>query len=323
MKKWFIALYLLLASLSVHANKIDKLKTDSDVVHFLISLNKKFVTGKNTPKLTIEPIDSVFKNNNCFICDTLCKTWGAESWQKIDLNKDGRTDLTVICHWYNYNNYIVMDNGDNTFKLISLQYNSGFCELINVIHRHNQNLIVFHGISTDMYYTFQEPRTDTLIYKYGYFIELNKHPAKYDIDSVILTDGYIKNNNCGSCPKFEMTITQTDSLSFDKYKYSGTTVKTDSGYRVDDFKFKVEPFLRSQLSEKQRTDIFDLIKYISFKKFKDHYQVPWTDDWTSTIRIRFKDGTSKTITDYGLRGTFGLHALFAKLYAIVKTNKII
>jgi hypothetical protein len=49
--------------------------------------------------------------------------------------------------------------------------------------------------------------------------------------------------------------------------------------------------------------------------------VPWTDDLTGIIRIAFKDGSSKTIDDYGEKGTFGLHALFSKLYALSKAKK--
>jgi len=320
MKKLFVILGLLFASLAASANKIDELKIDSDVVRFLISLNKNFITGKNTPKLTIPPIDSVLINRNCFKSDTLSKTWETKSWQKADLNNDKRTDLVVTCHWYVYDNYVVMDNGNDTFKLISLRYNSEVCELVNVIPYRNQNLIVFHGIDTDILNRYFRPRTDTLIYKFDNFIEYNKHPPKYNIDSVILTNGHIEQGGCASCPDFNMTIAKNSNLSFDNYKYGGTLVKTKEGYRIDSFSVKTAPLSKSKLSTNERKKIFDLIKYLDIKRLKNQYAVPWTDASTSTIRLKFKDGTSKTIVDYGSYGTFGLRALFQKLYAISKVK---
>lgn len=229
----------------------------------------------------------------------------------------------AIVYWYGYRNYIAIDNGDNTFKLIFISYSTfNECELVNAIKLKNQNLLVFHGYHyKSLYDTTKWPRTDTLIYKLGNFVELNRQPAKYDIDSVTLTDGYVTQNNCGSCPHFNMVITNDDSLSFYRYVYGGTAVKTDGGYRVDNFSFKTEPILNTAFLNDDRKELFNLINYINFKKLEGHYAVPWTDDMTSTIRIRFKDGTSKTIVDYGERGTFGLNALFTKLYAIYRTKK--
>ncbi|HWZ36554.1 MAG TPA: hypothetical protein VNW51_10360 [Mucilaginibacter sp.] len=321
MKKLFVFVCLLFASLAASANKIDELKTDSDVVRFLVSLDKKFTTGKYTPKLIIRPIDSVLADTNCFKRELLSKDWGAKSWQKVDFNNDEHTDLLVTVYWYGYENYAVIDNGGGTFKLISLRYGTEFCELVNVIKHNNQNLIVFHGIETDLLNSFFRPRTDTLIYKYDNFIELNEHPAKYKIDSLILTDGYVRDNRCGGCPSFNMNITNNDSIGFDRYLYGGSTVKTSGGYTVMNHSIKTEPSSKYKLLTKQRKEIFDLLSYIDVKKLKDHYAVPWTDDHTSTISVKFKGGTSKTIVDYGGYGTFGLHALFKKLYAVVRANK--
>ncbi|WP_214070001.1 DUF6438 domain-containing protein [Mucilaginibacter sp. dw_454] len=321
MKKLPLLFCLLLTAATSFANKIDELKTDSDVVRFLLPLDKHFTTGKYTPKLIIEPVDTIFKNDACFACDTLCKTWGVKSWQKVDLNNDGRTDLVAICHWYQYENFIVMDNGDGTFKLMYLVYDSWFCELVNIIRRNDQNLIVFHTIDSDMLDRFEQPRTDTLIYKYDHFVELNEHPPKYAIDSLIFYDGSVYGNHCGSCPKFRMKVNRKGKTRYERYVYGGTSVKTAGGYSVKDFKISTELKAQGKVLSSQQKEILNMINYINFKKLKDKYEVPWTDASTTTIQVKFKDGSSKTIVDYGEYGTFGLRALFSKLYAVAKPYK--
>jgi hypothetical protein len=49
---------------------------------------------------------------------------------------------------------------------------------------------------------------------------------------------------------------------------------------------------------------------MNLKSLQDNYRVPWTDDQTSWLKIKFNDGSVKEIQDYGLRGSFGLRLLY-------------
>ncbi len=60
--------------------------------------------------------------------------------------------------------------------------------------------------------------------------------------------------------------------------------------------------------------ITDLLGYINIRQLKDNYAVNWTDDQTVNLTITFADGSSKTIKDYGMRGTFGLSRLYELLF---------
>jgi len=328
MKKLFVILGLLLASLAASANKIDELKTDSDVVRFLIPLSPNF-TSRYMPKLVIQPIDTIikyFQKNDCF---SLAKTWGAKSWQKVDLNNDGLTDLVVICTRYRYSNFVVLDNGNNTFKLIQLQYSSFWNELINVIRYKGKNLIVFHSMEEERvdkrpaFYRMWYARTDTLVYKFDHFIEMNEHPIKYDIDSVIFHAGICY----GLCPIFYAKLSNNGKIRFEKdkpVKPQTVVIKDPWGKPPKARNIKAQTYVvaKAKLTVKETNEIFDLINYIDFKHLKTKYAVPWTDDVHGWIRIKYKDGSFKEIEDYGERGTFGLSVLFSKFYTIAAANRV-
>ncbi|WP_214070000.1 DUF6438 domain-containing protein [Mucilaginibacter sp. dw_454] len=329
MRKLLLACCLMLSTFHLFANRIDELKTDSDVVRFLIPLSTSF-TSKYAPQPIIQPIDTILKylkKNDCF---SLANTWGAKSWQKVDLNNDGLTDLIVICTRYSYSNFVVLDNGNNTFKLIQLQYSSFSDELINAIQYKGKNLLVFHSIEEERidkrpnFYRMQYPRTDTLVYKFDHFIELNEHPVKYDIDSVIFHAGVCY----GPCPIFYTKLNSKGKIRFEKDKPVNVKlyfVKDPWGKPPKTAKAiipKTYVVAKAKLTTGETNEIFDLINYIDFKHLKNKYAVSWTDDVHGWIRVKYKDGSFKEIEDYGERGTFGLSTLFSKFYAIAAANKV-
>jgi hypothetical protein len=90
-KSLFTVLCLLFCAQLTFANKIDELKTNEDVANFLSGLVIK--SKKDTRKILILPTDTIIKH---FGCDTLAKTWNIKSWEKLDINNDGLTDLLFI-----------------------------------------------------------------------------------------------------------------------------------------------------------------------------------------------------------------------------------
>ena len=57
-------------------------------------------------------------------------------------------------------------------------------------------------------------------------------------------------------------------------------------------------------------NLYRLLNYIDIPSLSSDYSVPWTDDRTASLLIRFDEGRVKRIMDYGQIGTYGLVALY-------------
>ena len=77
----------------------------------------------------------------------------------------------------------------------------------------------------------------------------------------------------------------------------------------------------SKITKDKYNDIVNLLNYIDFESLKDNYSVSWTDDQTATITITYDNGKVKSISDYGLIGTFGLDRVYQLLFELRDNQK--
>jgi hypothetical protein len=275
---------------NIFANGIDSLKTDDDVLTFLKSINEDFRSAKYKP-IELRSTETLRQELDC---DGMAEKWQVNNWEKVDFNNDGKMDLLVMLYWYDYGVYVVMDNGDGTYKLLTLSYNiHEKCELAKPMEKDGQQLLLYyqkkHIVSKNSKTARIEDAVDTLMYKYGGFIELNRKPANYQIDSVSFKTGYC----FGSCPVF--------TIAFDK---DGNAVYDASTYNPK------QGFFTGTIKKEDLENIIGLINYLNIKKLDNDYKVSWTDDQTCWLTIKFSDGKVKTIQDYGMKGTAGLRLLY-------------
>jgi hypothetical protein len=217
-------------------------------------------------------------------------------------------DLIVLIDWGDFGVYVAMDVGDNTFILQRLSNDSfSKCEVGKPIKNGDEQFLLFYR-RVDEYaredhsplYLKTVEKIDTLIYKSGDFIELNRTPDKDEIDSIQFRTG-----RCyGTCPAFSISLAGNGVASYDAMEYNPEKGK-----------------FRTRIKKADLNEIVQLVNYLSLKKLKDHYDVTWTDDQTSWLLVWFKDGTVKEIRDYGLRGTFGLIRLYG-LFFDLRENQI-
>jgi Domain of unknown function (DUF6438) len=277
MNRFVLVLVIILFSKNLLANRIDSLQTDKDVVAFLKSIEENFRSDKYEA-IQLKTTETMRQDLNC---DGIADKWQVKNWEKTDFNHDGLTDLVIMLYWYDYGVYVVMDNGNNKFKLHTLSYNIyEKCELAKPVMGNGEQHLLFS----------EKKKVDTLVYKYMGFVELNRHPSNYNIDSVEFRTGYCY----GSCPVFSIKIGKDRNAVYEAGTYNPKQGKFSATLEYD----------KSQA-------ILDLINYLSVKTLNDNYNVSWTDDQTCWLRIRFADGTVKEIKDYGLKGTFGLRLIYS------------
>lgn len=297
MKNPAILLLLLFANL-IFGNKIDKLKTTKDVVKFVKAIYPEYgiVKYKNFARgvFDIKPIDTVYNSIRCQDAFTISEI---KSWQKIDINNDGLTDLIFISHHYGYTQNIIIDKGRSKFNLIRNIVNFDECEYIKPIRIENKNELlvrnvslpfdIFPGDKVENYI-----KKDTLTYKFDALIERNSSPFDSKIKSVTL-----KTNLCsGICPVYELTVNKNGYIEFngiEQVEFTGKSTK--------------------QVNPKEVVELFNLMNYIEIRNLKDYYEANYTDAETLNLTVFFEDGTVKNIKDYGASGTYGLSALYAKL----------
>ena len=321
-----IIVFIICSFEQTKANRIDSLKTGKDVESFISPLLKQ---KYNTPyfKFHLEKPDSV---NSYFTCDSTIE-WASDMWQKADFNKDGLTDLftiiyqqdTVNSHSPQYKVYVVIAQKNNKYQLNEIpEYFMFNCYSAKPIVVNNYPCILYRHYKTD--YTidslpgidttnrmampriktnyFEVGRTDTLIYKFGGFIELsaiNKNiPA---IKSV-----YYETTPCfGFCPIFSLNIFNDGTA----YYIRNENLDETSG----NFRGKINPI--------QLNEIIDLLRYIPITNLDNYYSVNATDMQSCKLKVYFVDGSVKEINDYGLQGTLGLVRLYDLFFALRLNQK--
>ncbi len=297
MKKILILLVFVFSNLTF-GNTIDNLKTAKDVENFIKKVEPRFGEEKSKNydygSFRIVSTDSIY---NSLKCKDIFKKSDITDWQKVDINNDGLTDLLFIPHYYGYSQYVIIDQGNEKYKLLQLLRNFDSCEYTKPIVVSKKNEIQIRKVKSTWYPKRESTVTiDTLTYKFNSFIELNQNEVtQYKIKSIeVKTDGCY-----GTCPVLELKIDNNGNAKFNGLGYTK-------------FKGKSESEIDLQLLN----ELKDLISYIELKKLENKYSVNWTDDMTVNLRVEFEDGSVKEIEDYGLKGTYGLTALYSKLIRI-------
>ena len=300
MKLTTIIAFLLVISDSVAANSVDSIQNDSDVVVFLKRIDKQFNSDKYR-QLQVLPTDTIRQR---LACNNIAEQWNINNWEKVDFNGDYRTDLVVTTFWYDFDVFVAIDKGDNTFKLIRLSKDVfQNCELGKPIKINSEQLLLFYRLRNE----YNEPaknigdfalrsKIDTLIYKYGGFIEKQNVPASYGVSEI---EYHTSSGWTGISPVFKLNIDNSQVA----------TIEASS----DNPKKNLPP---TKANDKIVREVSDLIQYIHIKNAKSKYSVTWTDDTTIYLKITFNDGTVKVIEDYGMIGTFGLARLYELLFML-------
>jgi len=271
-----ISIFLILISSLCFGNKIDDLKTPEDVLKFVkktFDKQDRFQTIQRNSKA----ID--FK----FI--------------KLDLNKDGLTDILINGIYL----YAIIDKGGrNNFEEQYIGGRHFNCQLLSLDTTKSLPLFV---VQKDNDYDNETGKDivfkpDTLINLFGGFIEYNSSPKQIDFKQI-----KVMTSPCfGTCPIFEMTINNSKQATLNAKEYN-----------------KLTGIYKSKIDEKAFNDLVALLAYLNIDSLKNNYAIGWTDNPSIDTEIEY-NGLIKKIHDYGLEGSFGLKRLYDILYQLKATQ---
>ena len=291
------------------SNTIDSLKTDKEIERFIHGLYVQKYPHSYSNKYDIFSIKKPDSIYHVITCDSIISSWSLNKWQKIDFNQDGYTDLFAVIYIRNINETgssyhicSVVDKGNNTFKLSEIPTDFTFgCHaampifirskpyLLYRYHETKDSLEVLPNGTNLLYYDVN--KTDTLIYKYGGFIEVNNNQQNnLQIESLYFE------NFCGMmpCPSYKLNIYKDGTA----YCIVGEVNDHPGGN------------YKGNITKKMLEEIFNLIHYIDIKNLRNYYNVNATDMESCNVNVYFSDGSIKKINDYGMQGTFGLNRLY-------------
>jgi len=282
MLKPFLFVVFLCIAVCCRGNDIDKLHTLDDVKAFLKHLAKN---------------DSVdfFGGEKKDSAENLSKV----KFLKIDVNNDGLTDLLIN----GTDLFVLIDDGHNNFfgyyidkgTFLSRKY-----VLVDIDSSQNQPKIIIKNYDRHVNAPSSNPVYDTLIVKYNGFVEYTNKPEVNKIKEIA-----ISTTTCfGTCPVYDLAISADGSATFNAKRY-----------------LKKKGLFNATIDKTTLADLFALTNYIRISSLKDNYAVNWTDDQTIILTVTFIDGSSKTINDYGMIGTFGLENLYDSLRKIRSLTK--
>lgn len=301
MRCLILILILLTGTRLMAANAIDSLQTDKDVETFANKVVGKFHGAQNLAALVVSSA-SIYNNTKC---DSVAKRWNGKNWEKADFNADGKTDLLVILFFArSFHSYVITDAGSQGFKTHNLNRDHFTnCELAKIITIDRQPALLYYYIKSGrsgLYYDYPgHLQTDTLIYKYGGFVEYNRNPQPVKIKTISLATS----GSWAQSPAFKLEV-----------RHNGQATYKPTGFATN------QKTITGKITPEKLDEITNLLGYINIRQLKDNYLVSWTDDQTVDLKITFDDGSTKSIHDYGLKGTFGLSHLYSLLFDLRRSE---
>ena len=270
---------------------IDSISQPEEVEKLVRSIDKNYSSFRIDEKL-------IFEDEFCFRLADLSKV---KPIAKADFDKNGYTDMLVM-GILNERPAILSLMGSASEKislhLITRPFRSN-CSFAQVIYEDGHTLIEFKYF--DGYYarvSYKEAvKSVKLIFKYGDFIEYNPSPKKYDITKIEFT-----NDGGPWITSSRYSIEINPSIRAHFISKSADNERHPSAYGYTKVPGVSPDSLFATISE--------LLNYSDFPNLKDRYEIKATDHATGRLTIYYNEDKVKTISDYGLQGTYSLQRVY-------------
>ncbi|WP_276135253.1 hypothetical protein [Polluticoccus soli] len=276
--KNYILVILFFCANTCWGNAIDKIRSKDDVISFIGS----------HPELNAS-IDTYY----------LFRHTGSEpdSFFKIDIDKNGRTDLLI----QGYEFLVVLDKGRNNYDLLEAMGGNFTLKQIDT-----SNADIRFKVEAKTWLENNRTRIyDTVLtYKFGYLTEYSAKPATHSIGKI----EYTKEGGFGaSNPLPGATVSPDGTITFYTAEFQNNNVFMMRSSR--------------KLSATELSDLHDLINYIDLPALPNEYGAPVLDVGHTFLRVEHEGGTTEIIA-HGGTGTAGLGALSTMLQDFFKVCQL-
>lgn len=283
MKTAAIILVLLMSAKQTLANGIDSLKTKDDVQKFIVKVNPDWKD--------YDFFEETNKNDT--------SAYGKGKFFKLDLDNNGLTDLVINGKYL----FAITDNGNGHYETHFIDRGAFMnCRytLKNIIYKNKTPLLVIKKVNEFNFEEDSNIKMDTLVFKFNDFYEYNPTSDNLKVEEI----NFSTSGCFGTCPIFQLNIKADRTAKYDAQRFNSDTGK-----------------FKTIIDTASYSNLLQAINYIELTSLKDNYEVNWTDDQTATLEIKFNNGQTKKISDYGMIGTFGLEGLYNQLFDLRKTQK--
>ncbi|PZP49271.1 MAG: hypothetical protein DI598_08260 [Pseudopedobacter saltans] len=245
------------------------------------------------------------KNDNFL---KLTDSFHLQPFYLADFDNNGYTDVFLSQQKEGWNARVIMVYPNDSFNIVPI-YRLNFSLLfVNIGNNLSQpslqcrRLEGFLNLNEAKNEMAKKIHFDTLIYKFGSFIEYNAHP------------------DTSSFKQIEFSSNPTHRGSKAEMSINANKIATKFVYKFVDNQDKPIHFT-SNIPSETINELEQLINYINISKLKDAYINLSAMD-ASRIKLHIKTtGLDKTINIYAEDGTFGLQLLQEKLYSIFSNAK--
>ena len=297
--KYFFLLALLLQQISALA-QIDTLQSKASVEDYL----KRRYHYKD---VTLNPVNLVIQDTNTV------QPVRPIYWLKADFNHDGRADLFASATVAkgkrdNQSELFIIASEGNHYTKVDIVDPVGYVYTgetsYNIYSTSGKDYLVINTLVQKMlrpqdirpgHYSIYSTAHDTSFLQNNKQMIYAKHPLRLTIETVKFSA-----TECfGTCPVFQLIINKDGSVSYKGVQYVD---------KMGDYNL-IMP--KAELSY-----LISLLAAINPPRLSDQYSVDATDNPTIYLAVRYTDGQTKSIEDYGERGTYGLAVLYKFLLGL-------
>lgn len=292
-----------------HHNIIDDAKTDKDVMKIIKGCLRKNSKGFS------------FKHALIFTEETrkAAAPLIQNPWTKTDFDNNGYTDLLVIERSTDNrgrfandgrNIFCIMDSGHNHLYIRKLaRGHSGGVYARSTIMDNAPVVLWYNYVASDSDPGGRRMSVDTLVFKFGEFVERYKSPVTHAITSIQL-DAI---EGLHALP-YSITV-QSDGIA----SYHPILNNLDNTLQ------NTNKLIMLRINDSIFYRLASLLNYIGFENIdlrtiNDINHRNWFDAGDCTLTITYDGGKIKEIHDYGMDGSFALRHLY-RIFSDLKDNQ--